>query len=86
MDDGQLTPRHESEEKGLLEVPKEKKGLLAFFNKRTAAKKKEVHVKNADFSRVMSYYKPVCSAVTMVLCACINSLSFPILGLLISFY
>lgn len=34
----------------------------------------------------MSYYKPVCSAISMVLCACINSLSFPILGLLISFY
>ena len=56
-----------------------------YFNKKTE-KRKEVLIKNAGFFRIMQYYKPVCSAVSMVLCACINSLSFPILGLLISFY
>jgi len=75
VEDGASSVRDENEEKG----------LLVLFNKKTE-KKKEVLIKNAGFFRIMQYYKPVCSAVSMVLCACINSLSFPILGLLISFY
>jgi len=55
------------------------------FNTITKTKKK-AEIKNAGFLRVMQFYKPVCAAVSMVLCAFVNSLSFPILGLLISYY